>query len=470
MAREDIAILCLSPEQLISKGFADLLVHKPFTDRFCSLGVDEIHLLYSWGQSFRISLQQIGHVRARCPDHVVMCAVSATVADGKVMDTICDFLGYLPGQFHLIQRSNACPDVQLLIRELQTALGGWLFPQLDWILDEEQKSLIFCPTIALEFRVTAYLWRAAIHRGKNPPKLIRMYNSLNFPSYNSKTLDLMHNDPELKILFSTDCLCVGFNCKYIQNVAIMGETKDMNEYVQKSGRPGQDCEIVKDPRGIMYVTKKAASVAKDVLAGKAPKTTTKGKTVEMDAGIARFLVSNCLPLQQDREYNNPSIDPPCHCENCASKPRVTRRVPCNCSRCSPETLPPILIQKRQPLAIPMAEWLTDEMGILATQRLTVFRKSLWKAADEIKFGNVPRAAFLPDCIIKTILDNFALLRTPQDLDPIIVGCIHLVDHQDALWSVLMALHPEFVPLRAKADAEKEAEKRAKALTAPQGPG
>ena len=162
----------------------------------------------------------------------------------------------------------------------------------------------------------------------------------------------------------------------------------------------------------MYVTKKAASITKDVLAGKAPKMTKGGKTVEMDAGISRFLVLNCLPLQQDREYNNPSIDPPCHCENCASKPRVTRRVPCNCSRCSPETLPPILIQKRQPLAIPMAERLTDEMRILATQRLTVFRKSLWKAADEIKFGNVPRAAFLPDCIIKTILDNFALLRTP----------------------------------------------------------
>jgi superfamily II DNA helicase RecQ len=115
MACEDITILCLSPEQLISKGFTDLLVHKPFADWFCSLGVDEIHLLYSWGQSFRISLQQIGHVQAHCPDHVVMCAVSTTVADGKVMDTICDFLSYLPGQFHLIRCSNAHPDVQLLI-------------------------------------------------------------------------------------------------------------------------------------------------------------------------------------------------------------------------------------------------------------------------------------------------------------------------------------------------------------------
>ena len=78
-AREEVTVLCLSPEQLISKGFADLLVHKPFADRFCSLGVDEIHLLYSWGQSIRVSLQQIGYVRAHCPDHVVMCAVGVYV-------------------------------------------------------------------------------------------------------------------------------------------------------------------------------------------------------------------------------------------------------------------------------------------------------------------------------------------------------------------------------------------------------
>jgi superfamily II DNA helicase RecQ len=143
-AQEEVAILCLLPEQLISKGFADLLVHKPFADRFCSLGVDEIHLLYSWGQLLQVSLQQIGHVRARCPDHVVMCAVSATVADGKVMDTICDFLGYLPGQFHLIRRSNARPDVQLLVRELQTALGGWLFLSLTgyWTKNKNHSSSV----------------------------------------------------------------------------------------------------------------------------------------------------------------------------------------------------------------------------------------------------------------------------------------------------------------------------------------
>ena len=166
------------------------------------------------------------------------------------MDTVCKFLGFKEGQFHLIRRSNDQPEVQLLIHELQTALGGWLFPQLDWIIDEDQKRLIFTPIINLEFRVNTYLWRLAIHYGRDSRKFIHMYNSLNCPNYNTETLDLMHNDPEFNILLSTDCLCVGFNCKHIRNAVIMGETKDMDEYVQKSRRPGRDAQIVKDPRGI----------------------------------------------------------------------------------------------------------------------------------------------------------------------------------------------------------------------------
>lgn len=119
----------------------------------------------------------------------------------------------------------------------------------------------------LEFRIKVYLWHEVSSRGLNPKWLMRMYNSLNWPSYNTKTLDLMHNDPALKILLSTDCLCVGFNCKHIRNVVIMGEEKDINGYVQKVGWPGHNSSVVKHPGGIMYVTKKAVSIAKEVVDG-----------------------------------------------------------------------------------------------------------------------------------------------------------------------------------------------------------
>jgi hypothetical protein len=52
LAHKHVTMLCLSPEQLTLKGFADLLEHKLFWNRFCALGVDKIHLLYHWGLSF----------------------------------------------------------------------------------------------------------------------------------------------------------------------------------------------------------------------------------------------------------------------------------------------------------------------------------------------------------------------------------------------------------------------------------
>jgi superfamily II DNA helicase RecQ len=62
VVRKDVSMLCLLPEQLISKGFADLLEYKPFWMRFCALGVNEIHLLYQWGMSFRLAFQQIEYI------------------------------------------------------------------------------------------------------------------------------------------------------------------------------------------------------------------------------------------------------------------------------------------------------------------------------------------------------------------------------------------------------------------------
>jgi hypothetical protein len=37
LGREHVTMLCLFPEQLMSKGFSDHLEHKPFWNQFCTL-------------------------------------------------------------------------------------------------------------------------------------------------------------------------------------------------------------------------------------------------------------------------------------------------------------------------------------------------------------------------------------------------------------------------------------------------
>jgi hypothetical protein len=251
----------------------------------------------------------------------------------------------------------------------------------------------------------------------------------------------------------------------------MGEENDVHGYVQKVGRPGCDCDVVKDPRGIMYVTKKGVAVAKEVVEGNTQGKKDGGKNGdEMDIGMARFLLLSCLPAQQDIEFNNPVDEPSCMCETCQSKPRPTRPNPCNCSKCIPETLPTKPKQQHTAPVIPMAKRLTDEMRSLATERLISFRTRLWRAADEIDLCIVPPVAFLPDIIIKKILDNYALLHSATDLDHIIKDDTYLVPHRDALWQLILAFEKEFIPLREKAELDKSAAKRDKELTSQRRPG
>jgi hypothetical protein len=44
---------------------------------------------------------------------------------------------------------------------MQSAITGHSFPELNWILDEGENTVIFCKTIALGFRIVCYLWSKA---------------------------------------------------------------------------------------------------------------------------------------------------------------------------------------------------------------------------------------------------------------------------------------------------------------------
>ena len=74
----------------------------------------------------------------------------------------------------------------------------------------------------------------------------------------------------------------------------------------------------------------------------------------------------------------------------------------------------------------MAEPLTDDMCTLGKECLVRFRMKLWHNADEVQFGLIPPVVFLPDMIIQEMLDNYALLCSAEDLDPIIKNNSYLI--------------------------------------------
>ena len=52
-AIKGFTMVMVSPEELASRDFNQLLGVKEFWDRIFALGVDEVHLLYFWGALFR---------------------------------------------------------------------------------------------------------------------------------------------------------------------------------------------------------------------------------------------------------------------------------------------------------------------------------------------------------------------------------------------------------------------------------
>ena len=164
-ARTKFTMVLLSPEELKSKEFSNLLDSKEFYGRIFALGVDEVHLLYFWGAAFRTRFRQIGFVRARLPCHAngntPIIATTATLRAGAPMESVCQTLALHDGKYHFIRHSNLRHDIRIIFRHMRSGMKSVNFPELNWVLTDDQQIIIFCITIALGFRIATYLWRLA---------------------------------------------------------------------------------------------------------------------------------------------------------------------------------------------------------------------------------------------------------------------------------------------------------------------
>ncbi|KAF8799234.1 hypothetical protein BYT27DRAFT_7264245 [Phlegmacium glaucopus] len=171
------------------------------------------------------------------------------------MDSIHAVLRLIPGKYHLIRRSNMRHDIQIICRKMDSGIGGTSFPELDWVLDSGENTVIFCKTIALRFHLASYLWRCAKSKGlHNLFKQICLFNSLNWPSFNTKTFGFLNSNEWASITIATDVLSVGWDSKFTRDAIILGEPKDVDELIQKIGRIGRNQKAVPNPRAFIYYT------------------------------------------------------------------------------------------------------------------------------------------------------------------------------------------------------------------------
>ena len=451
--------LLLSPEQLISKRLERLINDSSFRRRVCLLAVDEVHLLDSWGSSFRKAYQQIQYVCARFESSLVVIAMTATLLPGDQTDRVCSFIG-LRG-YHTVQRSNRRPEIQLIFRVLSHGIESWEFSDLRWIIYDMQrkKTIIFCTSIRDGFRIFSYLWRLL----DSPPHVrgnqLRMYNALNWPDYNLRTRELMRSEDGCRIIIATDILMVGIDFPDIDDVIIVGHPPHTNDFIQKIGRVGRDRTMVSNPRGIMYITGSAMAAARDQLGmakrpkqmkvtvkdaankptAKKRKTMAKGITSKsskssVSQSMAELITSDCKTCSLDRLYKNPPLDklPQCNCSGCAPEPETSKRRP-----------------KRE------ARGLTKEMRELATKRLVALRKKIFVEEVQSQVTNpffvLPQV--LPDELIANIVDELPELSYDA-LSALVDDDEIMKVHVAKIWTVAVQLQIIYEQQRKQKAAKK----------------
>jgi len=150
-------IVLVSPEQLLTQRFEAAISDKDFAKRVCVMAVDEVHLLNTWGKSFRKSYLQVGWAWAHLKNAVPLIAMTATLQGGKNTEDICTFLG-LQANLHVIHRSNLRRDFRIIFHTMMSnPESSDAFPELDWVLSSRCKVLIHHWSIATCWRIATYL-------------------------------------------------------------------------------------------------------------------------------------------------------------------------------------------------------------------------------------------------------------------------------------------------------------------------
>ncbi|KAE9392900.1 hypothetical protein BT96DRAFT_999944 [Gymnopus androsaceus JB14] len=94
----------------------------------------------------------------RFPSTISVFSMTATMQPGPPLLSVCSTLGFSSSRFHLIRRSNKCPNTKIILETLTSAIGGTEFPQLIPYLNQCRKTVIHARTIDLSYRIFMFLF------------------------------------------------------------------------------------------------------------------------------------------------------------------------------------------------------------------------------------------------------------------------------------------------------------------------
>lgn len=100
-------VICVDPEHLRDKEWREITEWPHFRTNCVSACVDEAHLIYEWGEDFRVMFKLIGaFLRGRLPSSASLVALTATIEPGAPTTYVLNSLGMSGNNFHMIRRKR----------------------------------------------------------------------------------------------------------------------------------------------------------------------------------------------------------------------------------------------------------------------------------------------------------------------------------------------------------------------------
>ncbi|KAF8057176.1 P-loop containing nucleoside triphosphate hydrolase protein [Lyophyllum atratum] len=173
-------LICIDPEHLTAKDWEYITNSELWRKNIAFLCVDEIHLIYEWGADFRTAFRLIGmFARGRCPPNISVFGLSATIEPGNT------------------------------------------FPDLLEFLASGRKTVIYCDTIELCWRVAVYLF-SLLPPGLEKLTRVRLYHAMCWPDENEETIRLIRDDPCCQVVIATVAFAQGINVKPLLDCIQLG--------------------------------------------------------------------------------------------------------------------------------------------------------------------------------------------------------------------------------------------------------
>ncbi|THV01139.1 P-loop containing nucleoside triphosphate hydrolase protein [Dendrothele bispora CBS 962.96] len=306
-------IVCVDPEHLRNPEWMRITDSQPFRSNVIFGCVEEAHVIDEWGLNFRPLFRLVGSfIRGRLPSLLSIFAITATMEPGAPFDSVCSTLGFSGPKFNLIRQSNECPNVEISVKTLSSALGGQEFPELIPYLNQCRKTIIHIRTLELGYRVFLYLFKNA-PKSYNRHHRIRIYSSLAPDGYNQRTVELLKHDPQCQIVIATKAFSLGIHAETLLDSISVGTADTQCELDQNGGRVGRI--RTQNARRIIFTTSTEIKKAKKFIEEStymninySEAGSTSSKTT-LDFAKARFLTETiCRVSCANRIYTNPPID------------------------------------------------------------------------------------------------------------------------------------------------------------------